>query len=253
MDTQFDISRLLVLRKLTRAVADLLGGELRGYLSTLTPLLHPRHVFGEHVRSTVKQSVKGDHEAYEQLRSMYAKLAHATPFNLRKDIDSQLDLPSVQLELNAAEYAFEARGSRENKTICVTTPLKWTLSFSGSSPKRLKELLANQQTITGNDIQLCMLQHLLLHITLTRRPGIADLLAGLRYSLTTGQVEGLGELPVTLIECPVRTILPPADVMIQSTEISGAAAFEEVVNLDDIAGLADPFGDRLRELVGGHG
>src|SRR5438067_1507201 len=101
MDTQLDISRLLVLRKLTRAVADLLGGELRGYLATLTPLLHPRHVFGEHVRSAVKQSVKGDHEAYEQLRGLYARLAHATPFNLRKDLDTQLDLPSVQPELNA--------------------------------------------------------------------------------------------------------------------------------------------------------
>lgn len=253
MDTQFDISRLLVLRKLTRAVAELLGGELRAHLATLAPLLHPRTVLGEYVRGPVKQSVKGEHEAYEQLRGMYAPLAAAAPFNLRRDLEAPVDLASVQPELTPAEYSHVARGGQETKTISVTSPLKWALSFSGFSPKRLRELLANQKTLTGNEIGQCVLQGLLLQVTLSRRPGLTELLQGLRYSVVTGRAEGLGELPVTYLECPVRTVLPGDDVIIQSTEISGAPVFEEVVNLDDIAGLADPLRERLCDLARSHG
>jgi len=139
--TQFDISRLLVLRKLTRAVAESLGGELRGHLATLAPLLHPRNVFGEYVRGAAKQTVKGDHEAYEQLRGLYAGLARTAPFNLRSDLEAPVDIASVQPELTPAEYSHEAKG-QEAKTIRITSPLKWTLSFTGFSPKRLRELLA---------------------------------------------------------------------------------------------------------------
>ena len=41
----------------------------------------------------------------------------------------------------------------------------------------------------------------------------------------------------------------PDDVIIESTEVSGMDAFEEVVNVDDIAALRDPLRERLLEIV----
>lgn len=54
MNQAFDIPRLSVLRKLTRAVADILTGELKTHLATLTPLIQPRQVFGEFIRTQVR-------------------------------------------------------------------------------------------------------------------------------------------------------------------------------------------------------
>ena len=59
MDDPFTTKRLLALRKLTRAIAELVRGQLKDYLSTLTPLLRPRHVLGEYVQRGVKQATGG--------------------------------------------------------------------------------------------------------------------------------------------------------------------------------------------------
>ena len=53
--------------------------------------------------------------------------------------------------------------------------------------------------------------------------------------------------------CPISTIRPSDEVIIQSTEISGSSAFEEVVDLSGISKLDDPIRDKLTEIVKGHG
>ena len=37
--------------------------------------------------------------------------------------------------------------------------------------------------------------------------------------------------------------------MIESTELAGKDVFEEIINVDDIANIHDPFKERLLELV----
>ena len=71
----------------------------------------------------------------------------------------------------------------------------------------------------------------------------------MRYQVTTVQWDEFGELPITQIDGAIPTILPPDDVIIESTEISGKPAFEELVNLDSIVNLVDPLKDRLIELI----
>jgi hypothetical protein len=41
--------------------------------------------------------------------------------------------------------------------------------------------------------------------------------------------------------------------LIESTEVSGMDAFEEVLNLDEVAGLRNPFKERLVELLRSQG
>jgi len=54
MTEPFSIERVQSLRRLTRAVADLLTERLTTYLATLSPLFRPRRVLGEHIRGAEK-------------------------------------------------------------------------------------------------------------------------------------------------------------------------------------------------------
>ncbi len=248
MNQPQSISEMLTLRKLTRAVADHLSQRLRSHLATLAPLINPRNVFGLHLRSTTKQSVKGEAEAFEQLKKLYFPLAGSTPFNLRKDLESPIDIVNVLPEIVPVDYAYDIQDGGQSKTITITSPLKWVLTFSGNGPKRLRDLLAQQKTIVGSDLQQCVLNYLVMHVTLQNRPGVVKLLEGLRFPVTTGKMEEFGDLPVTYIECPVTTIRPTNEVIIQSTEISGTPAFEEVVSPDAIAAIKDSFKEQLLAL-----
>ena len=58
---------------------------------------------------------------------------------------------------------------------------------------------------------------------------------------------------MTFISSSVSTILPHDDVVVESTEVSGTNAFEEIVNFDDIAALRNPLKERLAELLERHG
>ena len=244
-----NIAQVLSLRKVTRTVADHLSEQLRSHLAILSPLINPRNVFGQHLRSTNKQPVKGETEAFEQLKKLYLGLAGSAPFNLRKDLESPLDMVSVAPEITPVDYAYDVPDGGQNKRITITTPLKWVLTFSGSSPKRLRELLAHQKTIVGSELQQCVLNYLVMHVTLANRPGITSLLESLRFRVTTGRAEEFGDLPMTYIECPVATIRPSNEVIIQSTEISGTPAFEEVVSAEAIPGITDPFKEQLMALA----
>jgi len=47
----------------------------------------------------------------------------------------------------------------------------------------------------------------------------------------------------------ISTRLPADELVIESTELSGTDAFEEIANIDDIAALRDPLRERLLEAV----
>lgn len=253
MDQSLDAAKLIVLRRVTRAISELLGQQLKGYVATLAPLLHPRHVFGEYVRSRVKQSVKGEAESFERLRQAYLSLAGSGPFNLPKELTSPLDIITTALEFAPATYAYTACGSEGEKAITVTSPLKWVLCFSEFGPQRLRELLANQKTAMSNDLQQCILHFLALDVILQKQRGVGDIFRAVRFPIVNARLEEFGDLPLHYIECPATTVRPPDEVIIQSTEISGTQAFEEVIDLEALAKLSDPLKQQLLEVVRGHG
>jgi hypothetical protein len=66
-------------------------------------------------------------------------------------------------------------------------------------------------------------------------------------------VPEFGGLPVTFISAPVSTLLPPDDVIIENTEISGSDVFEEVVDLDSATAMRDPMKEQVLSIVQGFG
>ncbi len=86
MDQAFDVSKLLVSRRVTRSISDLLQQQLKSHLATMTPLLEPRLVFGKHVRSSTKLSAAGDDASFEELRGLYTSLAGQSGFSMPKEL-----------------------------------------------------------------------------------------------------------------------------------------------------------------------
>jgi hypothetical protein len=251
MNSPLDISRLLTLRKITRAIAEPVAAELRAHLATLAPLFHPRLVFGDAVRGATKQpSGRSELDAMQELINLYPTVARSSPFGLRRELEVPLDVTSSALEITPVEYLHEAVCASEKKSIVVSCPLKWVLSFDGHSPKKLRELVSAQSSSGGLELYHGILHHLMLHVILKRRPGLVKLLESMRFTVEEGRSADLGQLPLTTLGWPVATMRPADEVVVQTTEISGTASFEEVINPDDVGKLRDPLKDRVESVIG---
>lgn len=250
MDPSFDIAKLLVLRKVTRSAAEHFGQQLNRYLGTLSPLLQPRNVLGENVCSATKLSVKGEAEAFEELKRLYTSLAGTRQFSMRNELQPPLDIVSRPLGMTPADYHYVPEGS--DRPITITSPFRWVLTLGGWTPQQLREAVAQPQDTTGDVLQRCVLHFLALHITLAKRPSVVQLLEGLRFPLGMETFEEFGDLPFCVIRCPVVTMRPPDEVLIQSTELSGMSAFEEVVDLEGFRQMRDPLHEQLAGIIKSH-
>jgi hypothetical protein len=244
----YNTERLLAIRKLTRAVADVLRGQMKEYLSTLAPLLRPQIALGGYLVGTTKDPVRGADQAYKELEGLYDAVARSKPFDLTQELKPPLDLVSSALDMTVMEYSYTVDTQRQSKTVVVSKPLKWALTYTGFAPARLADILANRAR-DPNELQTFVIHYLVMHLVMARQAGVRAMLEALHFPITTDRSPLFGELPITCISCAVSTERLPDDVIVESTEVSGMDAFEEIVNVDDIAALRDPLKERLMEIV----
>lgn len=248
MDQAYDLQKLRSLRKLTRAIAESLRTELKEHLGTVTLLLRPRTILGDFVESSSKGEVKGSDVAFRDLRSKYEAVAGGRPYGLSKELNPPIEILASNVELVPLEYPHVAKSGSESRTVTVTQPLKWILTYQGLAPTRLRDLLS-AKIPDASQVRNVILHALVLDTVLTKQAGLLAVFEALRFPVVTEKLPGLGELPVTCISSSVRTVRPPDDVLIESTEISGLNAFEEVVNAEDIVKMQDPFREKLLEVI----
>ena len=121
-----------------------------------------------------------------------------------------------------------------------------TLTDEQSAP--IQELLDNKMRDAG-DLQRFVLSYLVMHLLTTQDPGLMQIFDALHFPITSTKSPQFGELPITRIGLPVTTTRPSDAVVIESAELTGMDAFEEVVNIEDLKRLADPFRDRLLDIA----
>ncbi len=253
MAEEFTTQRLLVLRKLTRAMADLLRGHAKEYLATFAPIFRPRSILGGYTETNPKETVPGAERAFKELQALYESVAGSKVFGLPKELNPPIELTSSTLEITPVEYLHQAQADGGTaKAVIMTAPLRWVMSYTGFAPRRFKELLAERNRNTAQ-VQDFLLHYLVLQVVIARQAGLKKVFDALNLPLSTGKLPEFGELPMAFLSCPVGTLRPPDNVIIESTELSGSDAFEEVVSLEDVAKLRNPFKDQLEELVRGHG
>jgi hypothetical protein len=252
MEERQSIQKLLALRKLTRAIADLLRSQIKEYLSTLAPLLRPTSVFGEYVESSTRVSVRGADKAFRELQQLYENIAGTRIFNLPKELNAPIEIFSSTPEITPVEYSYVARTDSQQKAVTITSPLNWILAYSTFPPGRLKELIANRERGIG-ELPRFLLHYLVLHLVASKQTGLANILNALHYPITSERLPGFGDLPITCISSSASTTRPSDELIVESTELSGMDVFEEVVNIENIAKIRDPLKDRLMDVIRNYG
>jgi hypothetical protein len=239
---------LLELRKVTRSVAELLRNDLAQYLGTLMPLVRPRTILGHYVQGAPKEVARGADKIFKDLQAVYDTIASARPFNLPHDLKAPLPLESNTLEFEPFEYTHTVKSRGTTKAVAITSPLKWIVYYAGYPPQKLQDALRSGDT-SGVPIDEHVLNHVTLHVALFQQRGVAAIFEALRFPASTHHLPDLGNLPITVVSAAIPTIRPSDERIIESTELSGSDAFEEVVDVGAIRDLADPLRQRLSALL----
>jgi len=238
---------LLALRKLTRAITDVVRAQLADYLKTLTPLVRPQAILGEYVQGGLKETTRKTDKIFKDLLGLYEAIAPTKPFFLQREMQQPIDLPRVGLEITPLDYVHAAQVGATTRKIKVRSPLIWVLTYTDFPPTRLQELLDNKSR-DASEVQRFVVSYLVIHLAL-QDPSLMQIFGALHLPITTARMPQFGELPITRIGLPVTTTRPSDAVVIESAELTGMDAFEEVVNIEDLKRLADPFRDRLLDIA----
>jgi hypothetical protein len=247
MNGRDSVKSLLVLRKLTRAIADAVRGQLSEHITTLTPLLQPQSVFGDYIQAPQRESTLKAEQAFKELKALYEAITPVKPLNLRRELSPPFNFSNVSLEITPVDYVHQAQADGGPRKITVRSPLTWTLTYSGFAPGRLQEVL--DQQVRGDELHKFIISYLLIHFVMKYRPGVTRMLEGLHFPVTTTTVPEFGQLPITRVGIEIATRRPSDDVVLESAELTGMDAFEEVVDVDDIERLRDPMKERLLEIA----
>jgi len=242
---------LLVRRKLTRAIAEVVRASMTGYLETLAPLLRPATVLGDYMEGGTKESSRRAEKAFKELQGLYEQIWSSKPYNLPRELPAPLRLPGVGLEITAVDTPYVIDSGAQAKTIMVRSPLTWTLTYAGYAPSRIPHLLKGKAR-AAEDVTQLVVAYLLMHVVTTNSPGLLQVFEALHFPLTTATVPELGVLPITRIAVDIQTERPSDEVILESAEMTGMDAFEEVVRVEDLTRLRDPLKERVLEVARQH-
>lgn len=248
MAETYTTERLLALRKLTRSIADLLRGQMHAYLSALAPLMRPAALLGHYVIGGAKEVSKDAIKTFQELENIYGTAASSKPFGLLKELRTPFEVAGSALELSAVEYSHAVKTDGQTKTVLITSPFKWVLTYADFAPHKLRQLLADKNR-TDTDAARFVLHYCLLQVVLAKQTAATQMLDALHFDLTAGRLQEFGDLPIITVASTVPTLRPPDSVIIQSTEISGRDSFEEIVDVEGLLAMRDPFKEKLIELV----
>jgi hypothetical protein len=214
----------------------------------LTPLLRPKAVLGDYVQGGLKEPSRRSDKAFGDLQALYERVASARPYNLPRELTPPLSFISTSLEITPLDYVHVAQSGADTRKIKVRCPLTWVLTYTDFPPTRLQELL-DTKARSIEELQRFVLNYLVMHIATTSDPALMRVFEALHFPLTTSRSPQFGELPITQIGIGISTTRPSDALIIESAELTGMDAFEEVVKVDEIAGLSDPLKQRLLDIA----
>ncbi len=243
-----DNQEFFKLRQVTEKVAHFLSKRLAVHLEVLKPLFIPRKLLGSYIKSAVMEDVAGADKAYAELKKRYETICEF-PFGLDKKLPLPLPPLSHQLEVTPFEYLLYSGGS-EDKPVHITSPTRWILSYrSECSLSRLKAMVSGAEPRQPDEMKQALINHLIPVIFLRHFPELRQLLEDLRYNVETKELVNLGGLSVTGLNAPLETFLPPDDFILHITQLSGVAAFQEIIDFEAVENIPDPLKDALKNLI----
>ncbi len=241
--------QLAVARKSTQAVSDYLEKKLLGYLDTLRSLLLPERILGKLAGS--KFDVPGADKALTELQDNYRRLP-GKPFDFPKEFETDwVTEVGAKLDVQRWEYSRDILTESGKRTVQLTSPTRWILAYGpGYSVSQAIQAFATRQDRRGTDqLRQFVVNTLVMQAMIVRNGGLSSMLAELRYNVAVEAHPGLNGLPVVVIQSQIPTFLPPEPVIAAATELSGINAFIELIDVEAIHQLSDPFKLRISQLI----
>jgi hypothetical protein len=243
--------QLAVARRSTQAVSDFLEKRILGYLDTLRFLLLPERFLGRLAGS--KFDVPGADKALMELQDNYRRLP-GKPFDFPKEFETEwLAEVGAKLDLQHWEYSREISAESGKRNVTITSPTRWILAYGpGCTASQAIQAFTRKQDRRGIDqLRQFVVNTLVMQALMARSGGLSAILAELRYEVTALTHPGLSSLPLVVLQSQVPTFLPPDSVIAAATELSGIDAFIELVDLEAIRQLSDPFRQRISQFFPG--
>jgi len=239
---------LTELRRKTEIISKFLHDRLSTHLETLRPLLAPERIFGKYLGAKGDPAVAD--RAFTQLQHNYKPFV-TRPFDLPSELDEHwLTLVGNRVTLYPWEYTYEAKAERETRTISMTSPVRWVVSYSSAyTLSQVRQALAGKGERRPEHIRQFVVNALVTQLITAQIPGLAPLLADLRYQFQTDSTPDLPKLPLTTITCGLPSFRPPDDLILSATGLSGIPAFIELIDTDALSRLQDPLKAHTEELL----
>jgi hypothetical protein len=238
----------LKLRQATEKITQFLTKRLKTHLDVIKPLFNPRLLLGNYIKSAIMDEVAGTDKAFAELQELYGTTCEK-PFGLPRKLTPPLPPIFNQLDTVPSQYSLSLVGS-EDKTIEITSPTRWILSYRSECPlNRLRAMASGMEARQTDEMRQGLINHLAMVIFLKHFPALNQLLEDLRYQVNIRNLVDLGNLPVVVLTSPVETFLPPDDFIAQITQLSGIPAFQEIIDPEGIENVPDPLKEALRNLI----
>jgi len=243
-----DNQQFLGLRLSTEKIAQALNKRLIGHLEVLRPLFLPKILLGSYVKTATMEEIPGADKAFASLQERFAAICEK-PFGLPKKLPHPLPPISSQLEANPLQYFLYFEDTKV-KPISVTSPARWIISYGGGCPlNRLRAMVAGTEPRQLDDMRQGLINHLTLALFLQYFPSLNQLFVDLRYQVETRELMDLGGVPVVVLKAPVETFLPPDNFIQQITQLSGIAAFQEIIDPEAVEKISDPLKEYIKSLI----
>jgi hypothetical protein len=248
-----NVEQLLHLHTVTKEVSKFCHRQLRGYLDAMAILFRPRRILGEAIEGGERETAAGAERTLTELRELYRKVA-LRPFDLRPELNTPLESISTQLQFYEWEYQHETKTERGWQSIKVTAPLTWVLAYSSPySLSMVRQVLAGKEKRDAEAVKAFVLRACILHLQFAKFPAIAELFAGLRYTVEVRRSPEMGELPLVTISAPITTLRPPDNLVTVASGLAGGATFAEVLDINTVKHLQDPFREEVATILRNHG
>jgi hypothetical protein len=246
------IQELADLRSKTQAISDTLHARISGHLETLRPLFAPRRLLGKFSGGSARRDdVAGAEKTVSSIKARYKELA-GRPFALKTELaDDALTTIDPRLELYPWEYAHEATGAGETKTISITSPLRWVMSYSsGYTLHQVREVIAGREEKRAGDLQQFVVNALVMGSMLEKFPSLVRLIEDLRFEMGQEIATDMRNLPMVSLSSNLTSFRPPDDLLVTATGFSGVDAFIELVDRDALDSMRDPLREQLSKKLG---
>ena len=247
-DNALSIEKLSHLREKTESFSQFFGDMLKSHLDTLRPLFAPRRLLGRHAGA--KEDVTGSDRALALLQEKYRAVCRH-PYGLSSELPEDfLDHLDNRPDMYAWEYAYVAKSKHESKSLTITSPVRWILTYrSDYTFAQLRQALAEKGERRAQSVRQFVINALVMHLFLKAFPSLTQLLLDLRYKIDSEPLLGLGELPFVTIRSCLPSLRPPDELLLAATRFSGVPAFIELIDLDSALTLQDPLKLRIEQIL----